>query len=643
MKNKHGLGLAMVLSAMLILITPAIAFQQAPGVSVSIADVNPRGFPEMTATVAVLDLNGLTVPNLTKESFRVFEDTHGASMLDAKAQVNTDAPIAVCLAIDISSSMAEQEGKPIQDAKAAAIKFIDESLGPKDKACVVAFNDRVNTDTPLVFDPAKELDFTNDKNALKNLINALVADQPSTPLYDAALKAIKITATQPSGARAVILFTDGKDERLSVDGTQIERGSVAVPDRPITAARDAHIPVFTIGLGKAIDATYLQRLAEETGGRYQQTPTLDRLGELFGNIATQLKTQYMVKYISTLTPDNKDHTLQIGIRTTVGEAESRATTFRLPLPDKPYIQLYYVEGTERKSLLDGQKLKAVASIEPSIATSGVVSFASYAVDRTAVYTTTVAPWTFAWNTCALTPGAHTLTVRAQDDRGAASDKNVTVEIVPGEFIECVVLPSNENKILVGGIALLAILFVGLAIWRMRPRSKTCPRGLHIMPIDAIECLDCAELDRQTMAQATAAAMSAMQTTQSPPTPQTTQALPSSESAPAAPLSNTVALKRPVEALAFLVMERGTHPGKEFVLHADTKLGRAGDNDIVLDDTTAGRHQAKIKEEGKDWFLYDLAATNPTAINGHPVQGRRKLTEDDRIQMGQTIFVFKRAR
>ncbi|MDE3090864.1 MAG: VWA domain-containing protein [Chloroflexota bacterium] len=640
MKNKNALWLAMGLSLTVLLLTPAIAFQQGPGVSVSVDSVNPKGFPEIAATVAALDANGLSVPDLTKDNFQLLEDSHAVTVLDIKSASNPNASIAVCLAIDISSSMA---GQPIQDAKAAATTFID-SLSPKDRACVVAFNDRVDTTTPLVFSPDRELNFTSDKNALKNLINGLVADKPSTPLYDAALKAIKVAATQPPGTRAVILFTDGKDERLSADTTKSEPGSVATSDRPITAARDAHIPVFTIGLGKDIDSRYLQRLAEETGGRYQETPSSDRLAGLFQNIATQLKTQYSIKYSSLLFPDDKDHVLQVGVRTPAGQAAT-SLTFALPrsILDKPFIRLAYKEGEDRKDLVAGQKLKGAVNIVPQIATPGVVTFASFSVDNTAVYTATVAPWTFTWNTCTLAGGSHTLFVQAQDDRGTLGEKSVPVEIVPGGFIECVILPSNEAKLLIGGLALLAVFAVAFVVLQVRRQPKLCPRGLHVMPAGATECPFCAEED---LLAATRTAASTMAPPLSPaPSPRAltdTEVIQSGVPSPqGVPSTDTISLRRPAASLAFLVMESGDHPGKEFTLPSgDTTIGRAGTNDIVIDDSTVGRQQAKIKTEGLELYLYDLAATNPTLVNGQAVKGRHKLEENDRIKMGSVVFAFK---
>ncbi len=637
MRNKFWLCLrAISISSIIILANPSTAFLQGAGISIVVGTVDPKTFPEISATLAVLDASGLGVPNLAGENFLVIEDSRPVTVTSAKATSNPDAPVAVCLAIDVSGSMGELVGGTalIDSAKSAARTFVD-SMGPKDRVCLIAFGDKVDISTPLVFDSAKEMDFTGDKNALKNLIDALTPDRnPGTPLYDAALKAIKITATQPPGTRAVILITDGKDERLAPDGRTLLPGSVSTAERPSAAAKEARVPVFTIGLGQAIDARYLQRLAEETGGRYQEIPTADRLSDLYRNILSQLKTQYALTYTSQLFPDGNNHLLHIRARTPLGEAETRAT-FALPraVGAKPFIRLYYREGDERKPLSDGQKLKGTVTVAPEIAAAQSISYTVFLIDGSPVYTTTVAPWTFSWDTSKLSADSHNLVVRAQDDRGATAETSAQVEIVPMSIVDAAVALPLETKIGVAGLTVVALCAGAVAIMRTRrPQKRMCPRGLHVLPRGETVCALCAREEMQE----TVVEMPAI------PEPSASEGetvtLDTGEAPP------TVVLEQAVLNVGLLVMERGDHPGKEFRLHPDeTTIGRAATNDIIVEDPTMGRQQSKIRLEGTDFWIYDLAATNPTWVNGKKVTGRRKLAEDDRIEMGEIVFVFKQVR
>jgi len=40
-------------------------------------------------------------------------------------------------------------------------------------------------------------------------------------------------------------------------------------------------------------------------------------------------------------------------------------------------------------------------------------------------------------------------------------------------------------------------------------------------------------------------------------------------------------------------------------------------------------------------MYDLAATNPTRVNGQEIT-KQRLLDGDRVEVGDTVFVFKRA-
>lgn len=217
----------------------ALALSQA-GLSLRIDGVATDEFPRMRINVTVRDANGVPVTGLGVENFQIIEDDGAQAISPAEVvpQVNPAVEIAVLLAIDVSGSM---KGQPLASANAAANSFLD-GLTPNDRAAVLAFSDDVNLNQPFPqIDEAREHDFTNDKNALKNVINFLEAGG-NTPLYDAAFKAVKMTAREPRGNRAVILLTDGRDEVL---GGPVGSGSkVATADDPIDEAHRANIPIF---------------------------------------------------------------------------------------------------------------------------------------------------------------------------------------------------------------------------------------------------------------------------------------------------------------------------------------------------------------------------------------------------------------
>jgi len=97
--------------------------------------------------------------------------------------------------------------------------------------------------------------------------------------------------------------------------------------------------------------------------------------------------------------------------------------------------------------------------------------------------------------------------------------------------------------------------------------------------------------------------------------------------------------------AWLVIVGGVHAGHIFRLLPEvTLIGRDPSCDIVLDDTAASRHHAKIRMvEGEDtqkvFVLHDLATENGTLVNDEEIV-KYELNDGDRILIGQTKLVFK---
>lgn len=105
--------------------------------------------------------------------------------------------------------------------------------------------------------------------------------------------------------------------------------------------------------------------------------------------------------------------------------------------------------------------------------------------------------------------------------------------------------------------------------------------------------------------------------------------------------------------AWLVIVSGTYEGHIFRLNPETTvIGRDAETcDYVIDDATVSLQHCKIKAEkpeeeignqrGSDvqFFVYDLATTNGTKVNGRKIL-RHALRDGDRIEIGQTTLVFK---
>lgn len=72
------------------------------------------------------------------------------------------------------------------------------------------------------------------------------------------------------------------------------------------------------------------------------------------------------------------------------------------------------------------------------------------------------------------------------------------------------------------------------------------------------------------------------------------------------------------------------------------IGRDMTNEVVIIDPAASRIHAAINLRKKDYFLEDLNSTNGTVINGRKLNGRHKLQEGDKIQIGEIQLRYVQA-
>jgi Ca-activated chloride channel family protein len=134
--------------------------------------------------------------------------------------------------------------------------------------------------------------FTPDKNLLQAAIAAPFNMGTDTRLYDTVYQAVEDTAKQPANYRkAVILATDG------VEDLPATSPAVRNIDSVIANAKSKSIPIFTIGIGAAINTRDLGRLATETGGLYYQANASQNLATIYQQLASLLyENQYVLSF-----------------------------------------------------------------------------------------------------------------------------------------------------------------------------------------------------------------------------------------------------------------------------------------------------------------------------------------------------------
>lgn len=280
----------------------------------------------VTMPVSVLDRDGRFISGLQQNDFKIFEN--GVEQkLDYFQSV--EQPFTVILLIDVSPSTQFKIGE-IQDAASA---FVDQ-LRPSDRVMVISFDESVHVLTPA----------TNNRYQLKNAIRQLEFGD-GTSLYEAVNYVIDNQLRQIQGRKAVVLFTDGVDttssranyastlrESEEVDALfytirydtsrdmngggwgngggggnypQPRRtGKVTFGDILGAILMGGSVNVGSGGGGRAGSSskeyetgrTYLEALAQNSGGRKFEAQTLYNVESAFSGIAEELRRQYSLGY-----------------------------------------------------------------------------------------------------------------------------------------------------------------------------------------------------------------------------------------------------------------------------------------------------------------------------------------------------------
>ncbi|HEV7699124.1 MAG TPA: VWA domain-containing protein [Pyrinomonadaceae bacterium] len=253
----------------------------------------------VTIPVSVFDRNGLYIPGLRTEDFKIFEDGREQQIAYFGAQ---DKPFTVALLLDTSPSTQYK----IDEIHRAAEAFIDQ-LGPNDSVIVIEFNSSVKIQTQRTTDRQK---------IYKGIQKAKFGD--GTSLYNAVDEALRKQLSKIEGRKAVVLFTDGVDttsRKNNYDGTVAyaeESDSLVFPIYFNTYADNRSMSgggwpgiIFGGGISAGTSASdyavgkkYLEELAEVTGGRvFRPESTPGGLTRAFEGIAEELRRQYNIGYV----------------------------------------------------------------------------------------------------------------------------------------------------------------------------------------------------------------------------------------------------------------------------------------------------------------------------------------------------------
>lgn len=183
----------------------------------------------------------------------------------------------VVLVLDVSSSL----GSDVNDVKRYAIDFVNSLFAenPNSRIGVVGFSENIEI-----------LPFTTDRSLANSFIDGLSGGN-ATKLYEAMDMGINIIESSSADGRAIVTFTDGKNNSWS--DPQKYSNSNLVYNRLLAS----QVNSYTIGLkgkNEGVDETELRRLAVR--GLYSFPTSTTELNDVFKKFANSVSAAYLFIY-----------------------------------------------------------------------------------------------------------------------------------------------------------------------------------------------------------------------------------------------------------------------------------------------------------------------------------------------------------
>lgn len=239
------------------------------------------GVELVSLTITVTDQTGHYATDLAEADFAVFED---GVRQDLSFFTRSTQPIALSLLMDTSASMEDR----LTIAQEAAIGFV-KRLRPEDIGQVVDFDSRVSI--------AQE--FTADHTRLDRAIRG-TSPGGSTSLHNAVyislkeLARVRARSQEEVRRQAIVVLSDGEDT-----------SSLVTFEEVLDLAKRSETAIYCIGLQPRDvaslrgfrEAEYvLRQFAQETGGRTFFPQRAEDLAGIYGQIADELSSQYILGY-----------------------------------------------------------------------------------------------------------------------------------------------------------------------------------------------------------------------------------------------------------------------------------------------------------------------------------------------------------
>ncbi len=281
--------------------------------SVKVVGISLEDFPNIRLTLSVENNMGLPVP-VDPRGLKLFEKDQPIPEFVVRTLDEVKMPVYAAVVMDKSGSM---KGAAIARARDGAAEFVAR-MKDRDYSAFVRFDTEVEVVSG----------FSANRGNLEGLIRETRAGS-DTALLDAVHRGLELFQDVPEqSVRAALVLTDGKENR-----------SKHTVDEVANLAKKHRVSLFTIGLGVSVDQAMLEKLAEESGGRYFAAAGPEVLVEIYATISTLLHARLVVNYQTPFPMDDQWHDVRVeiprgenvvsGSRAYLSATESRIPTEKL--------------------------------------------------------------------------------------------------------------------------------------------------------------------------------------------------------------------------------------------------------------------------------------------------------------------------
>ena len=245
-------------------------------------------FPKIKVYLTIRNSESIPLLGLDEDNILVYEDGYRVNYVKVKNLSETDSFLYIVYSMDSSKSISKELLLKIKNEASRLLS----SSNSNDMIAIYRFNDNVELMN----------NFTNNRAELIRNLKQIERHGTKTMLFDAIYSSIRLLELSEVERKAVIVFTDGKDEGSSVEIDDI-----------VKLARETSIPVYAISLKPSPNTKILSRISRLTGG--VQFNIGDReITDVYRSIIGMINRQYIVDYQSMLKPDGNSHKLELRLK-----------------------------------------------------------------------------------------------------------------------------------------------------------------------------------------------------------------------------------------------------------------------------------------------------------------------------------------